>query len=275
MDRRVLLSLLGVGAAQALVGCSAGNPQVNRPGASAIPRVAPHEPVTWTSATPTARPLPAVPAPHPGPPTVIFKAPRPTRQVALTIDDGYSPETVAGYVAFAQRSKIPITFSPNGAYRSIWDRHADTLRPLIEAGQVQIGNHTWTHRNLLGRPDAAIRADVEKNEEWIQQTFGITSRPWFRPPYGSHNSHVDGLLGELGYTKILLWNGSFGDSTLLTPEQLLGLASRYLQPGTIMLGHANHQTVIGLFGQIEKLINDRHLQPVTLDTMFGTSRAAG
>jgi peptidoglycan/xylan/chitin deacetylase (PgdA/CDA1 family) len=193
----------------------------------------------------------------------------------LTIDDGYSPETVAGYVAFAQRSKIPITFSPNGAYRSIWDRHAAALRPLIEAGQVQIGNHTWTHRNLLGRPDAAIRADVAKNEEWIQQTFGITSRPWFRPPYGSHNTHVDGLLGELGYTKILLWNGSFGDSTLLTPQQLIGLASRYLQPGTIMLGHANHQTVLGLFGQIEKLISDRHLQPVTLDTMFGTSRAVG
>jgi peptidoglycan/xylan/chitin deacetylase (PgdA/CDA1 family) len=141
---------------------------------------------------------------------------------------------------------------------------------------VQIGNHTFSHRNLLGhRTDADIRADVEKNELWIETTFGITSRPWFRPPYGSHNSHVDAVIGELGYTRILLWNGSFGDSTLITPAQLLGLATTYLRPGTIMLGHANHKTILGLFDSVEQLIEQRQLQPVTLDTMFGTSRASG
>ncbi|MCM3885761.1 polysaccharide deacetylase family protein [Frankia sp. R82] len=206
----------------------------------------------------------------------MFQAPAPTRRIALTIDDGYDAQTVAGYVEFAQRSKIPITFSPNGAYEAVWSRHADVLRPLVESGQVQIGNHTWTHRNLVSsRTDADIRADVERNEQWIQTTFGITSRPWFRPPYGSHNAHVDALVGELGYTKILLWNGSFGDSTLITPEQLMGLASRYLQPGTVMLGHANHATILGLFAQVERLIAERRLEPVTLDTMFGTSRAVG
>ncbi len=206
---------------------------------------------------------------------MVFGAPAPTRQIAITIDDGYSPETVAGYVEFAQRSGIPITFSPNGAYREIWDRHADTLRPLIEAGQVQIGNHTWTHLNLLGRADDAIRADIERNEEWINKTFGVTARPWFRPPYGSHDAHVDAVVAGLGFTKILIWNGSFGDSTVLSPGQLMDLARRYLQPGTIMLGHANHQTVLGLFDQIQQLIAERRLEPVTLDTMFRTSRAVG
>jgi hypothetical protein len=83
------------------------------------------------------------------------------------------------------------------------------------------------------------------------------------------------VVGDLGYPKVLLWNGSFGDSTPITPQQLMGLATQYLRPGTIMLGHANHQTVLGLFDQIEKLIEQRRLAPVTLDTMFGTSRAVG
>ena len=272
MDRRVLLSLLSVGAAQALIGCSSEHhPRATiRPAATTV-RAETSEP------SPTAAPpLPPIPPPHPGPPTVVSSDPARTPRIALTIDDGYDPDTVAGYVEFAQRSKIPITFSPNGCYRAIWDRHADTLRPLIEAGQVQIGNHTFSHKDLLAhRTDADIQADVEKNEQWIETTFGITSHPWFRPPYDSHNHHVDAVVGELGYTKILMWNGSFGDSTLITPAQLLGLATRYLQPGTIMIGHANHRTILGLFSNIEQLIEQRQLQPVTLDTMFGTSRAIG
>jgi peptidoglycan/xylan/chitin deacetylase (PgdA/CDA1 family) len=178
-------------------------------------------------------------------------------------------------VEFARRSGIPITFSPNGAYRQIWDQHAATLRPLVESGQIQIGNHTWSHRNIVKRDDAAVRGDIEQNEEWIEKTFGITSRPWFRPPYGAHDKRTDALAGDLGYTRILLWNGTFGDTTVLTPDQLLTLARRYLQPGVVMLGHANHRTILGLFDQIQQLITERQLEPVTLDTMFGTSRAVG
>ncbi|WP_248822674.1 polysaccharide deacetylase family protein [Frankia sp. AgB32] len=280
MDRRLLLSMLSIGAAQALIGCANNHPAASpSPAPSTVgstPTALGNTPVQLAAPRPAPPALPPVPPPHPGPPTVVSRASSRTRQIALTIDDGYDAQTVAGYVEFAQRSKIAITFSPNGAYSAIWNRHADVLRPLVETGQVQIGNHTWTHKDLLDhRTDAEIHADVERNEQWIQSTFGITSRPWFRPPYGSHNHHVDALVGELGYTKILLWNGSFGDSTLLTPEQLLALATRYLQPGTVMLGHANHNTILGLFAQVEQLIAQRQLEPVTLDTMFGTSRAVG
>ncbi|WP_239373438.1 MULTISPECIES: polysaccharide deacetylase family protein [unclassified Frankia] len=276
----MLLSLLAIGAAQALVSCSAqpAAPAAPRPAGAPMPVSArpPGNQLAAPRPAPAAQQtLPPIPAAHPENPAVVFGAPAPTRRIAITIDDGYSPETVAGYVEFARRSGIPITFAPNGAYRAIWDRHADVLRPLIETGQVQIANHTWTHLQLPGRPDDAIRADIERNEDWIERTFGITSRPWFRPPYGSHNAHVDALVGELGFTRILLWNGSFGDSTPISPEQLMGLASRYLQPGTIMLGHANHPTVLGLFDQIQQLIAERRLEPVTLDTMFQTSRAIG
>jgi hypothetical protein len=48
-----------------------------------------------------------------------------------------------------------------------------------------------------------------------------------------------------------------------------------LRGGAIVLGHANHPTVLGLFDQLQALITQRNLQPVTLDTMFDTSRADG
>ena len=62
---------------------------------------------------------------------------------------------------------------------------------------------------------------------------------------------------------------------LLTPQVLMAQARRYLQPGAIMLGHANHPTVTELFGQIEARLRQRNLTPVTLDEMFGTSRQTG
>jgi peptidoglycan/xylan/chitin deacetylase (PgdA/CDA1 family) len=195
--------------------------------------------------------------------------------VALTIDDGYCGPCVAGYVDFAERTGIQLTFAPNGVFADLWKPHADRLRGLIAAGQVQIGNHTWSHPNLLRLGAGAVREQIERNEEWIESTFGITARPWFRPPYGDHNAETDGVAASLGYTNILLWNGTLGDATLESPAELLGEAQKWIQAGAIVLGHANHPTVLGLFDQLQQLIADRHLQPVTLDAMFGTSRAVG
>jgi hypothetical protein len=48
-----------------------------------------------------------------------------------------------------------------------------------------------------------------------------------------------------------------------------------MKPGVIMLGHANHPTVLSLFPQIVALIKERKLEAVTMDEMFGTSRATG
>jgi hypothetical protein len=48
-----------------------------------------------------------------------------------------------------------------------------------------------------------------------------------------------------------------------------------VKAGTIVLGHANHPTVLGLFDQLQGLLAQRGLQPVTVDAMFGTSRAHG
>jgi peptidoglycan/xylan/chitin deacetylase (PgdA/CDA1 family) len=231
--------------------------------------------VAPTSSATAAVQLGNIPSPNPGPPITISHGPKSTSQIAITIDDGYCAECVASYVAFAEDSGIHITFSPNGLYSNLWSPHASILRSLIEMGQVQIGNHTFNHLDVTRLSDSRFKSELEKNEEWIQKTFGITSRPWYRPPFGRHNQHTDGVAGELGFTNILMWNGSFGDAALLTPKVLMAQAYQYLKPGTIMLGHANHPTVTHLFSQIQGIISQRQLKPVTLDEMFGTSRATG
>ncbi|HEY6422017.1 MAG TPA: polysaccharide deacetylase family protein [Pseudonocardiaceae bacterium] len=261
--RRGFVGVLGVGLAAVLAGCAwtreplqVGPVQVRPPQAEEPPQ-------------------PPPPVAEPGGRVAELRAgPAGTQQIALTVDDGYCDSCVAGYVAFARRTGTHLTFSPNGAYADAWVPHAVVLRPLIEAGQVQIMNHTFNHLDLTRLPAAQVREELDSNELWITKTFATTTRPYYRPPFGAHDSRVDNAAAVVGFDRLVMWNGSFGDAKLLTPEILMAEARRYLHPGVIMLGHANHGTILGLFDQILQLIDDRQIEPVTLDEMFGTHRPA-
>jgi len=43
----------------------------------------------------------------------------------------------------------------------------------------------WT-----GLSEAEARAELERNEDWIEATFNTTSRPYFRPPNGTANCSI-------------------------------------------------------------------------------------
>lgn len=277
MDRRTFLSALSIGAAHFLVGCggeqapTGGEPLAREVGARAPsgPAVTPTTASPFVPSAPTSAGVRGSRPPVTGPAKVVFGTQGSTRQIAITIDDGLDRDAVSGYVEFARRSGIPLNFAPNGAYRAVWNQFAESLRPLVEMGQVQVVNHTWSHLRLTGRSDAAIRDDIERNEDWVESTFGMSTRPWFRPPYGEHNSRTDALAAELGWPRILMWSGSFGDGRdNVSPTELLNAARQYMRPGAIVLGHANQPAVLHLFAEVERLIAERRLEPVTLDTMF-------
>src|SRR6478752_3132071 len=110
VDRRTMVGLLALGMVAILSGCNDGGDG------------------DVSAGSPSTKASPQPPAQKP---TVIWHSPpQKGRRIALTIDDGYDPETVAGYVAFAKATGIPITFSPNGAFQRHWNRHAPALRPL-------------------------------------------------------------------------------------------------------------------------------------------------
>ena len=260
IERRTFFGVLAVGLASVVAGCSSGDQAqghaVPVPGGAALAR-------------PPDRPsAPSQQPPSAGGRRVLTQAPTATNRIALTVDDGYRDEVVAGYVDFALRTGIHLTFSPNGLYAHAWAPHATQLKPLIERGQVQMMNHTFNHPDLRKLTDPQIRAELERNDEWVQAVFGVSTKPYYRPPYGLHNEHIDGIAADLGYPNTVLWSGSFGDWKQVTPEFLLAQARQCLQPGVILLGHANHPTVLGLFDQITDLIKQRNLDPATLNEMF-------
>lgn len=237
---------------------------------------------TSTSTSPDGTPGAATPAPARrvfGPPTGAVKAPVPRgtlsklpgtgQRLALTVDDGTDSTVVAAYARLAQETGLRLTFFANGVNRS-WTTNAPVLRPLVDAGQVFIANHTWSHPDLTKIDSARVAEEIRRNETFLTNTFGVTGRPFLRPPYGYHNATLDKQLADLGYPAVTMWLGSLGDSAVLPPATIVSEAEQWLLPEHLVIGHANHPGVIQAMDEIVRLIQQRNLVPVHLGDVFQT-----
>ncbi|WP_445170653.1 polysaccharide deacetylase family protein [Mycolicibacterium sp. Dal123E01] len=230
-------------------------------------------PPMLAAATPMAAPPRVLPPPDPRHRVrlpgggVLSRLPANDNTMALTVDDGVNSEVVALYIRFARDTGVRLTFFLNGVNKS-WTENRDDLRPLVEAGQIQLANHTWSHPDLTTVSTSRIRDELTHNDRFIKDTYGVGAAPYFRPPYGKHNSTVDAVAADLGYTVPTLWSGSLADSTVITEDYIVKMADQYFTPRTIVLGHLNHLPVTHVYGQLVDIIRARSLRTVTLNDIF-------
>lgn len=273
MDRRLFLGALALSTVAAVTGGALiGDdfylpkpPEPMDPRGEGVPRRFPRPMPTAVQLPPHFVPPNLTPIPLPG--GTIFDLPGDGNLLALTVDDGASTEVVNLYAQFASLSGLRLTFFLNGS-RPAWTDNAAVLRPLVESGQIQLGNHTWSHADLTSLSNSEIEDELMDNDDFIRTTYGVEARPYFRPPFGYHDERVDDVARGLGYSTPVMWYGSLSDSSNLTDQQLLGFAQQWLLPQHIVIGHANFPTVTRLFDQIAGIIRDRGLQPITLDDLF-------
>jgi peptidoglycan/xylan/chitin deacetylase (PgdA/CDA1 family) len=187
--------------------------------------------------------------------------------LALTVDDGVDSNVVRLYTQFAKDTGIRLTFFANGSYRS-WTDNAPLLRPLVESGQIQLGNHTWSHPDLTTLSAAQIADQIRRNHTFLSNTFGVDARPYLRPPYGRHNAAVRAAAADLGYTITTMWSGSLADSTVITEDYIVKMADTYFRPQTIVIGHLNHPPVTHVFDRLVDIVRSRNLRTVTLNDVF-------
>ncbi|OBI84598.1 polysaccharide deacetylase family protein, partial [Mycobacterium sp. E740] len=166
---------------------------------------------------------------------VLSSLPGDGNLLALTVDDGVSSDVVRAYTQFAKDTGIRLTYFVNGCYRS-WTEHADLVRPLVDDGQIQLGNHTWSHPDLAKLSLVDVAEQLRRNHEFIWKTYGVDARPFFRPPYGARSPHVDKVSRELGYTIDTLWSGDLKDHVWIPPGEVVKMADRAFTPQSIVIG---------------------------------------
>jgi peptidoglycan/xylan/chitin deacetylase (PgdA/CDA1 family) len=215
--------------------------------------------------------LPRIQRARPGAARLVFSG-RSTRDIALTFDDGFCAQCVARLIRGLEASGAHATLFPNGRYASAWTSQRAAIRRMVARRQIAIGNHTFSHADAVRESPAALRADLERNEAWIQRTFGVTARPLFRPPFGAYNSSTLQVAGSLGYTQVVMWSGTVADSSPRSIPYILNAIRYWSKPGRIILLHGNYPNTGIALPQILATLRHRHLHPVTVPELLQGDR---
>ena len=190
------------------------------------------------------------------------------KYIAWTVDDGADPEVVRAYAEFSRRTGTRLTFFINGQYPA-FRQHRDLLLPLVKSGQLQIANHTYSHAALTSLTDEQIVRELTRNDEEIMRLFGVSSKPYFRPPYGYYDERVLAAAASCGFTRPVLWYGSLADSSNISSAEVYAYAEKYALAQHIVIGHLNYRGVVSELDHIRALLDRRGLKTVTIRDYYG------
>jgi peptidoglycan/xylan/chitin deacetylase (PgdA/CDA1 family) len=243
----------------------------------AVPLTGDAPPLAGRPAEVTPEPVlavaPDLPEPQRAPLGEVTVLPGTGRLLALSIDDGTSTEVVAGLTQFAADTGVRLTFFPNGRYAS-WTDNAPALRPLVDSGQIALGNHTWSHPDLTTLSDAEVAEEITRNRDFLRDVFGVEDTPFLRPPFGSHDERTDRISADLGHPTIAMWNGTFDDARPITGADLVAAARKWFTEQAIIVGHANQPAITTVYDELLAVIEERRLTPVTLADVWTPAAAA-
>ncbi|MBJ7340262.1 polysaccharide deacetylase family protein [Mycolicibacterium sp.] len=262
--RNVLMGVVASAAGIALVRCGAdASSQAAQVPAPPTP-VGPPPPPTWPELLPPPPAQARMLLPGGG---VLSALPGSGDLMSLTLDDGVDTGVVRAYCQLAKDTGLRLTMFVTGVYSS-WTDNRELLLPLVESGQIQLGNHTWIHPDLTKLTGSRIADELRHTDQFIANTFGVDATPFYRPPYGAYNDLVQSVAADLGYTETTLWNGNMGDDQILRPQDIVANADKYYVPQSVVIGHLNHPPVTSVYHQLIDVIHDRRLRTVTLNDVF-------
>jgi peptidoglycan-N-acetylglucosamine deacetylase len=204
-------------------------------------------------ATAQANPVPAHPkaAPHSAPARARLARARPHRhqsrrghpeepvfhihdgrkRIALTIDDGPSPEYTPQVLRLLEKYRVTATFSMIGL-----EVHAypGLVREVAAAGH-KIANHTWSHPDLVYLSPAAVADQVSRATGAIHHATGRVPA-LFRAPYGAWSPAVLRQCAQAGMTP-LDWSVDPRDWSRPGVAAIVGNIMRNTRTGSIILEH--------------------------------------
>jgi peptidoglycan/xylan/chitin deacetylase (PgdA/CDA1 family) len=211
-------------------------------------------------------------------PRWIHNGPTDKARVAITIDDmwgNFGADNANAAMDVAKAKNVKLTFFPTGGAieEHIGLGRQEVWRRAISEGH-EIGNHTYTHANLARSSDDKIRFEMQHSKDLLEQCLG-PSYPYtmrlMRPPGGGGgfvtggDPRVMNVISSFDYS-MTMWtvdaNGVKGNSAFVN-KVMAGAGN-----GTIVLIHFTEFTPDGFPTLIDRLRNERKLEPTTVTGLF-------
>jgi peptidoglycan-N-acetylglucosamine deacetylase len=182
--------------------------------------------------------------------------------VAFTFDDGPGVYTHLALKKLRQAHQRA-TFFVVGKSINSWPGY---LRPELEV--AAIGDHTYTHLDLVELPPQQVTFQLERVAQMIRAQSGERVDLW-RPPYGAYDATVKAIARRLGLLEIL-WSIDSGDSLGANWAQIIRTVEAQIRPGSIVLFHENRGQTIRALTTLLPWLRRRHLHSVSLPELLAT-----
>jgi peptidoglycan-N-acetylglucosamine deacetylase len=249
------------------------------------PRVLSLPPTTTTSGPVPPTTSPPIAAKHaleaivPRIPSFIRSGPATRPTIALTIDDLFGNQGVdnlSRLLDIGNAKSVRFTVFPTGGALQghLSSGQQDVWQRAVTEGH-EIGNHTFTHRNLQRASDQDIRNEMVSTQQVLDRVLGPALHypmRLMRPPGGSGGFVAGGdprimaVLGQLGLSMVM-WtidsNGTAGGASFAA--RIMSTATN----GSIVLFHFTTFGADGFASLIDRLRTERRLEPTTVSGLFG------
>lgn len=156
--------------------------------------------------------------------------------VALSFDDGPTPEGVDAVLAQLEARNIKATFFLIG---NRMEKYPGQARRLLAAGH-ELANHSYTHTRMIGQSAATYDAEIAQTDRLLK-VEGAPKPALFRPPFGKRLIGLPLAVGRAGY-RTIMWDVEDDADHYPDPKDYARHLLRQVRPGSIILIHPMYRT---------------------------------
>lgn len=181
--------------------------------------------------------------------------------IALTFDDGPSPEYTPKVLEILDRENVKATFFMVGEW--LPGKRA-LVRQMVQDGQ-QIGNHTFDHVKLKGLSVAEIQSEISRTDAALADYTGLTDSTFMvRPPYGARNGAMLSAIDA----PVILWTLDPAAGKQVPGAKMARFVLSRAKDGDIILLHDTTQYNLDAVEPIIKGLKSKGFTFVTVEELF-------
>lgn len=199
--------------------------------------------------------------------------PADAKLVALTFDDGPGKNTTPRLLDELKKRNIPATFFVVGKNA---ERYPELLKRMVAEGHV-IGNHSYSHKNLVKADAATLTEQITKCAQIIQKAVGFAPT-LLRPPGGNFDARLLAYAKDNGLS-LVNWSVDTRDWEHRDKDAILTAAFREgnygIRDGAIVLMHDVYEsTVEAAVAMMDRLTQEGYIMVTVPELLRARSGGA-
>lgn len=183
-----------------------------------------------------------------------------TKRIALTFDDGPNRKNTALLLDALKERNVKATFFVLGLNVV---KYPDLVKRMIEEGH-EVGNHTYSHKNLFQLEDDEIKEEIEITNNLIKEITGDYPK-LFRPSYGNYNENIKNIANM----EVVNWTIDSLDWRLKNTKKIYNRVIYKLKGNDIVLLHDIYKTSVNATIKIIDKLQAEGYEFVTASEILG------